>query len=164
LVIFDVDGVLTDGGIYVADDGHELRAFNVRDGHGIRMLKANGVEVAVISGRHSCAVQHRMADLDIPYVFQGQRNKGPVFEALLGQLNLEPVHAAFVGDDVVDLPMMRKVGLAIAVQDAHALVRQHAHWQTINPGGHGAVREVCELILKAHGKLDEALAWYQGET
>ncbi|MEW6354425.1 MAG: 3-deoxy-manno-octulosonate-8-phosphatase KdsC [Pseudomonadota bacterium] len=161
LVVFDVDGVLTDGSLFFGDDGEEYKAFNSRDGHGMKMLMQHGkVTIAVITGRTSGVVRHRMANLGIEHVFQGQLEKLPAFEALLAKLGLPPDQVAYVGDDVVDLPIMRRVGLAIAVQDAHPLVRQHAHWQTPNPGGRGAARDVCELIMEAQGVLEAQLQHY----
>ncbi|MCL4315887.1 MAG: 3-deoxy-manno-octulosonate-8-phosphatase KdsC [Gammaproteobacteria bacterium] len=160
LVVFDVDGVLTDGSLYLADDGQEYKAFNSRDGHGMKMLQATGVELAVITGRTSKVVEHRMASLGIEHVFQGQRHKLPVFETLIAGLKLRMEQVAFVGDDVVDLPVLRRVGLAIAVQDAHPLVKSHAHWQTPSNGGRGAARDVCEFIMQAQGNLDAQLGAY----
>jgi len=160
LVVFDVDGVLTDGSLFLGDGGEEYKAFHSRDGHGMKMLQEAGVELAVITGRTSRVVEHRMASLGIEHVFQGQQDKLPAFEALVARLGLAPAECAYVGDDVVDLPVMRRVGLAIAVQDAHPLVVRHAHWQTPSPGGRGAARDVCELILEARGELERMLARY----
>ncbi|MFA7094866.1 MAG: 3-deoxy-manno-octulosonate-8-phosphatase KdsC [Gammaproteobacteria bacterium] len=160
LVIFDVDGVLTDGSLFLSDSGEEYKAFHSRDGHGIKMLQRTGVQVAVITGRTSNVVIHRMRDLGVSLLYQGSIEKLPVFEALVEQLGVEPDHVAYVGDDVVDLPVMRRVGFAIAVQDAHPMVKKHAHWQTPNGGGRGAARDVCELIMEAQGTLDEALGKY----
>ncbi len=153
LVVFDVDGVLTDGRLYLGDSGEEYKVFHVRDGQGLVMLRDSGVRIAVISGRSSRAVAERMVELGIGYVFQGQADKLEVFEALLNEVGLEPTEVAYVGDDLPDLPVMRQVGLAIAVADAHPWVKQHAHWQTRLPGGQGAVREVCELLMEAQGML-----------
>lgn len=155
LVIFDVDGVLTDGGLYFDESGRENKVFHARDGHGIKMLQGAGVELAVISGRRTEAVTHRMAGLGVRHVYQGQQDKLPAFYELLNRLQINPEQTAYVGDDVVDLPIMLRVGLAVAVQDAHPLVIRHAHWQTPCPGGRGAARDVCELILDAQGKLQE---------
>ncbi len=161
LLIFDVDGVLTDGSLFLGDDGQEYKAFHSRDGHGIKMLMGHGVEVAIITGRSSQVVEHRMMNLGVTRVYQGQLDKTKAFAALLADMELQPEQVAYVGDDVVDLPVMRKVGLAIAVQDAHALVKQHAHWQTPNGGGRGAARDVCEMILEAQGKLAEEMEKYR---
>jgi 3-deoxy-D-manno-octulosonate 8-phosphate phosphatase (KDO 8-P phosphatase) len=160
LVIFDVDGVLTDGSLFIGDDGQEYKAFNSRDGHGMKMLRSTGVEIAIITGRSSEVVRHRVSDLGIRHVYQGQHDKLVAFDELLKTLNLATEEIAYVGDDVVDLPVMRRVGLAIAVQDAHFLVKQHAHWQTPHCGGRGAGRDVCELIMEARGTLDAELNKY----
>lgn len=160
LVIFDVDGVLTDGSLFIGDDGQEYKAFYSRDGHGMKMLQASGVGIAIITGRSSEVVNHRVADLGIEHVYQGQRDKTVAFEHLLGELGVPAEAIAYVGDDVVDLPVMRKVGFAIAVQDAHPLVKQHAHWQTPSGGGRGAARDVCELIMEAQGTLQAQLQLY----
>jgi 3-deoxy-D-manno-octulosonate 8-phosphate phosphatase (KDO 8-P phosphatase) len=160
LVVFDVDGVLSDGSLYFSDDGTEIKAFNSKDGHGIKMLKSSGVDVAVITGRSSPLVTRRMQALGIEHVFQGHEDKLPVFEKLLESLDLDAEQAAYVGDDVVDLPVMRRVGLAVSVADAHPLVLEHAHWCTRNPGGNGAAREVCEQVMAAQGTLDAQLEKY----
>ena len=160
LVIFDVDGVLTDGSLFIGDDGQEYKAFNSRDGHGMKMLRSTGVEIAIITGRSSEVVRHRVSDLGIRHVYQGQHDKLVAFDELLKTLNLATEEIAYVGDDVVDLPVMRRVGLAVAVQDAHFLVKQHAHWQTPHCGGRGAGRDVCELIMEAQGTLDAELNKY----
>jgi 3-deoxy-D-manno-octulosonate 8-phosphate phosphatase (KDO 8-P phosphatase) len=160
VVVFDVDGVLTDGSLFFGDDGQEYKAFYSRDGHGMKMLQRSGVEIGVITGRTSQVVLHRMANLGVSRVYQGQIEKLPSFLSLLEDLDLEPGQAAFVGDDVVDLPVMRRVGLAIAVQDAHPLVKEHAHWCTGRPGGRGAARDVCEFIMETQGTLDRQLEAY----
>lgn len=153
LVIFDVDGVLTDGRLYLGNDGNEFKAFHSRDGHGIKMLIEAGLEVAIISGRRAASVEQRSRDLGIRYVYLGVADKRTAFEDLRNQLGLAAHQIAYVGDDVIDLPVMTQVGLAIAVQDADAFVKQYAHWQTPSRGGRGAAREVCELMLKARGQL-----------
>jgi 3-deoxy-D-manno-octulosonate 8-phosphate phosphatase (KDO 8-P phosphatase) len=160
LVVFDVDGVLTDGSLYICDDGQEIKAFHSRDGHGMKMLQETGVKVAIITGRTSQVVTHRMESLGIEHVYQGRSEKLPTFISLLEEMKLSADQAAYVGDDVVDLPIMRKVGLAIAVQDAHDLVKKHAHWQTPSKGGKGAARDICELIMEAQNTLDRALQKY----
>jgi 3-deoxy-D-manno-octulosonate 8-phosphate phosphatase (KDO 8-P phosphatase) len=160
LVIFDVDGVLTDGSLFIGDDGQEYKAFNSKDGHGMRMLQDSGVDIAIITGRISNVVEHRVKELGIKYVYQGKRQKLPAYEELLQSVNLDHDQIAYVGDDVVDLPVMSKVGLAICVQDAHPYVKRHSHWITDRAGGRGAARDVCELILEAQGKLDALLASY----
>ena len=160
LAIFDVDGVLTDGGLFFDEAGRENKVFHSRDGHGLKMLQGAGVELAVISGRQTEAVTHRMAGLGIRHVYQGQQDKLPAFYELLDRLQIRAEQVAYVGDDVVDLPVMLQVGLAVAVQDAHPLVIEHAHWRTQNCGGRGAVRDVCELILDAQDKLQEVWRSY----
>lgn len=157
LVLFDIDGVLTDGRLVFDDDGREYKAFHSRDGHGIKLLQRTGVAVGVISGRASKAVEHRVRELGIAHVYQNCSEKLAPCRALLAELGLAFSQAAFVGDDVVDLPVMLQVGLALAVQDAHWLVKHHAHWVTPSGGGRGAVREVCELIMHAHGTYTAAL-------
>jgi len=160
LVIFDVDGVLTDGRLIFGDDGQEYKAFHSRDGHGMKMLQHSGVEVGIITGRSSKVVEHRMANLGIQHVYQGQLDKLPAFEKLIAKLNFSPEQVAYVGDDVVDLPIMLRVGLAVAVADAHPLVIQHAHWQTPHAGGQGAARDICEMIMEARGSLETELQRY----
>ncbi len=160
LVIFDVDGVLTDGSLFFGDDGQEYKAFHSRDGHGMKMLQKSGVPIGIITGRNSKVVEHRMNNLGITHVYQGKLDKLPAFEELCTTLGVTAEQVAYVGDDVVDLPILRRVGLAVAVQDAHPLVKQHAHWTTEHGGGRGAARDLCELILSAQGNLDEALAPY----
>ncbi len=160
LIIFDVDGVLTDGSLFIGDDGQEYKAFNSRDGHGMKMLQRSGVDIAIITGRTSEVVKHRVKDLGIKYVYQGQLDKVIAMKDLLSTLKLEPDVVAYVGDDVVDLPVMLKIGLAIAVQNAHKLVKMHSHWITPSEGGKGAAREICELIMEAQGTLDDAMQEY----
>lgn len=160
LVVFDVDGVLTDGSLFIGDQGEEYKAFHSRDGLGMKMLRQSGVEIGIITARTSEVVRHRMESLDISHVYQGQLEKLPAFEELVARLGLAMEQTAYVGDDVVDLPVLRRAGLAIAVQDAHPLARQHAHWQTPHGGGRGAARDVCELIMEAQHTLDEQLARY----
>jgi len=160
LVIFDVDGVLTDGSLFLGDDGLEYKAFNSRDGHGMKMLQKSGVTIAIITGRTSKVVEYRMQSLGIEHVYQGQLDKRIAFAELLEKLALDANQVAYVGDDVVDLPVMAKVGLAIAVQDAHSMVLKHAHWQTPSCGGRGAGRDVCEMLMEARGVLQEELDSY----
>ena len=160
LIIFDVDGVLTDGSLYIGDDGQEYKAFHSKDGHGMVMLQQTGVQIAIITGRTSEVVRIRMTSLGIEHVYQGKRDKLPAYEELKQATGLHDGQIAYVGDDVVDLPVMTRVGLAIAVQDAHALAKQHAHWVTPSGGGRGAAREACELIMDAQGKLQNLLDSY----
>jgi 3-deoxy-D-manno-octulosonate 8-phosphate phosphatase (KDO 8-P phosphatase) len=135
LIIFDVDGVLTDGGLYFTDDGTEFKRFNSLDGHGIKLLKENGIEPAVISARNSKSVNHRMQNLGVKHFYQGQSNKVIAFNALLEKLHINADEVAYMGDDVIDLPVMTKVGFAIAVANAHDLVKQNAHLVTQKIGG-----------------------------
>jgi 3-deoxy-D-manno-octulosonate 8-phosphate phosphatase (KDO 8-P phosphatase) len=163
LLIFDVDGVLTDGGLFMDKDGHEYKQFNSRDGHGMKMLQETGVRIAIITGRNSAAVTHRMNGLGVTLVYQGQHDKRVAFEQLLQDLGLKADEVGYVGDDIVDLPVMRQVGLAVAVQDAHFAVKKHAHWQTPCAGGRGAARDICEFIMEAQGTLAGQLAKYMAE-
>ncbi len=151
LLILDVDGVLTDGRLYFDAKGETLKVFHVRDGHGIKMLRRGGIEVAMVSGRRSDAAFHRARELDLTRYYEGVRDKVAIFEELLAALNLTPPQVAAVGDELVDLPLFHRVGLAVAVADAVPEVIAAAHWVTTLPGGTGAVREVCDLLLKAQG-------------
>ena len=160
LIAFDVDGVMTDGGLYFSDSGEEFKRFNSLDGHGIKMLRASGVEVAIITGRTSRCVAARAQNLGITHVFQGVENKLEAMLELLSKLKLSRDTAAYMGDDVVDLMVMRHVGLAISVPQSPLLVRKHSHYVTEREGGHGAVREACELIMSAQDTLDAQLAQY----
>lgn len=162
LIIFDVDGVLTDGSLYFDNQGQEYKAFNVKDGLGMRMLMDSGVKLAIITGRQSDLVMHRANNLKIPpeFIYQGCSDKRVAFAELCAQTGIKPEHIAYVGDDMIDLPVMTKVGLPIAVADAHESVKQHAVWVTDKPGGKGAAREVCDMLLDAQGKLDALLAGY----
>ena len=160
LVIFDVDGVLTDGSLFLGDDGEEYKAFNSRDGHGMKMLQSTGIQIGIITGRTSDVVRHRMQSLGVQHVYQGKLDKRPAFEELCQLTGISPEQVAYVGDDVVDLPILVRAGLAIGVQDAHPLVKQHSHWLTPSNGGRGAARDVCELILHAQGKLEDMMNKY----
>lgn len=160
LVAFDVDGVMTDGGLFLSDSGEEFKRFNSLDGHGIKMLRASGVEVAIITGRSSRCVEIRAKNLGIPHVYQGVEHKLDAMLDLLGKVNLQPDAVAYMGDDVVDLGVMSHVGLAITVPESPQWVRERSHYVTCRSGGHGAVREACELIMSAQGTLDAQLAPY----
>jgi 3-deoxy-D-manno-octulosonate 8-phosphate phosphatase (KDO 8-P phosphatase) len=153
-----VDGVLTDGKLWYTAAGHELKAFNAHDGFGLKRLLANGVEVAVITARLSKIVTERMADLGVAHVYQDQQNKLACLEHLLHALRLEHDQAAYTGDDLPDLAAMNRVGLSIAVANAHPWLRERAHWRTRHCGGDGAAREVCDLLLAAQGKAEAELA------
>ena len=160
LAIFDVDGVLTDGRLYFLADGSEFKTFNTLDGHGIKMLIASGVQTAIISGRSSPVVERRAANLGIQHLIQGREDKLVVLEQLLGELGLGYEEVAYLGDDLPDLPVIRRVGLGMAVASADGFVRQHAHGVTAARGGEGAAREFCELIMRAQGTLEAAQAAY----
>ncbi|MCK5813373.1 MAG: 3-deoxy-manno-octulosonate-8-phosphatase KdsC [Cocleimonas sp.] len=162
LVIFDVDGVLTDGKLFYDNNGDEYKAFNAKDGHGLQMLEKAGIAVAIITGRQSELVNHRAANLNLsPHmIYQGYSDKRLAFKDLLEKTGLSATQIAYVGDDVIDLPVMTKVGLPIAVYDAHWFVQKHADWISQQRGGHGAVREICEMLLEAQGKLDFLLETY----
>jgi 3-deoxy-D-manno-octulosonate 8-phosphate phosphatase (KDO 8-P phosphatase) len=155
LLVLDVDGVLTDGTLYFGARGEALKAFNVRDGHGIKLLQATGLQVAVISGRRSPAVTRRCRELGIRQVVQGAANKSRALDTVLSRLGLGDARAvACIGDDTPDIPLFARVGLAIAVADAHPLARAAAQRVTTLPGGRGAVREACDWILAARGFLN----------
>ena len=160
LLILDVDGVLTDGKLFFDHQGNEYKSFHARDGHGIKLLRQTGVEVAVISGRKSNSVALRMKNLGIEHVYQGHENKQAAFNEIIEKIGITPEQAAHVGDDLLDLPIMTRVGLAIAVSDANFAVKQRADWCTTLPGGHGAVREVCDFIMQAQGHFDEVVNAY----
>jgi 3-deoxy-D-manno-octulosonate 8-phosphate phosphatase (KDO 8-P phosphatase) len=153
LAIFDVDGVMTDGTIYIGAAGEAFKAFNILDGHGVKMLQAGGVVTAIISGRASEAVTRRAAELGIAHVVQGCPDKLAAFEQLRAELGFEPAACAFMGDDLPDLPAMQSCGFAVAVANAVEAVKQSAHYVTRASGGRGAVREFCELVLAARGQL-----------
>lgn len=156
LLICDVDGVLSDGLIYMGNQGEELKAFHVRDGYGIRCLITQGIPVAIITGRQSQLVANRAATLGIKHLYQGQSDKVHAFNKILDTLSLTPDQVAYIGDDLIDWPVMQKVGLSVAVADAHPLLIKRADYTTHIAGGHGAVRELCDLILLSQGKLDNA--------
>ena len=160
IVIFDVDGVLTDGTLYFTDGGEEIKAFNSRDGHGMKMLKASGVELAIITARESRSVKLRAENLNITLLYQGEKNKLKVFESLVTKLKIDMSSCAYVGDDLIDLPVMTRCGLSICVPSSPILVKKHAHYVTNSEGGQGAVREVCEMIMRSQGTLDTQLDKY----
>lgn len=160
LMAFDVDGVMTDGGLHYTDDGRELKTFNVQDGFGLKLIQRAGIELAIVTGRTSGVVAARAADLDIEHVFQGVGDKRAVVGGLIENLGLHWQEVAFMGDDLIDLPAMLQCGLAVAPANAHALVKERAHAVTNASGGNGAVREAVELVLAAQGKLEALLATY----
>ena len=160
LLLMDCDGVLTDGRITLVEGGDEQKSFHTRDGHGLVLLHRAGLRSGIISGRTSQLVVMRASDLGIAYVRQGAHDKLKAFEELLAEACVEASEVAFVGDDVVDIPLMRRSVLAVAVADAGRDTRAAAHYVTHLPGGFGAVREVCELVLKAQGRWDELMKRY----
>jgi len=160
VAIFDVDGVLTDGALYYTDTGEEMKAFSVHDGHGMRMLRESSVALAIISSRSSRALEARARNLGIELLYQGVADKLAAFSELLDRCNVGAEACAYVGDDLVDLPVMKRCGLAVAVPDAPALVRRRVQYVTRARGGHGAAREFCEIILHAQGSLAARLADY----
>lgn len=157
LLLLDVDGVLTDGGIVYSDRGEEIKVFDVKDGLGIRLLMRAGIEVGIVTGRSSKALFHRCRNLGIARIHDGVRDKVAALESILIETGLSETQVAFVADDLPDLPMLSRVGLPVAVADAARIVREKAAWVTKAPGGKGAVRQVCEAILEAQGLWQEAV-------
>lgn len=160
MLVMDVDGVLTDGKLYYNAHGEESKAFYVQDGLGLKLLQGTGVRLAIISGRADRCVEHRARALGIDYYFAGIKDKAEALAALAEQSGIAPSACAFVGDDLIDLPALRRVGLPIAVPAASPLVQQHVRYVTGAPGGAGALREVCELIMQAQGSWDAAIGKY----
>ncbi|NMM41925.1 3-deoxy-manno-octulosonate-8-phosphatase KdsC [Pseudoalteromonas arctica] len=152
LLICDIDGVFSDGRIYLGNQGEELKAFNTKDGFGIKALINSGFEVAVITGRHSQIVQQRMTSLTVPHIYQGQENKLQAYQQLKDKLQLTDKQIAYIGDDGPDMPVMELVGFAVAVNDAHPLIKRISHYTTMLPGGFGAVRELTDLLMLENGK------------
>jgi len=148
LLLLDVDGVMTDGRIIYLNDGGEAKAFDVKDGHGLKLIQRAGIQVGIITGRQSDIVARRAAELGIELVYQGAKDKMQPFMEILEKLGLEPSEVAYVGDDLVDLPVMRMVGFSVTVADASDDIKPYADLVTSRPGGRGAVREVCDLLLK----------------
>lgn len=161
LLILDVDGVMTDGRIIMDNEGCEMKNFDVRDGHGLKIIQRYGIKVALLTGRQSKVVEHRARDLEIEDVYQGAFNKKDVFEKILEKHKLSAGAAAFMGDDIVDIPVLKRVGFSAAVADALDVVKKSVDYITKNRGGHGAVREICEMILQAQGKWPEIAAKYE---
>jgi 3-deoxy-D-manno-octulosonate 8-phosphate phosphatase (KDO 8-P phosphatase) len=157
LMIFDVDGVLTDGRLWYGPGGEQLKAFHSFDGHGMKMLAASGVACALLSGRRSDAVATRAAELDIGDVLQGIHEKLPAFQALIRRLGVAVEHAGFMGDELVDLPVLTRCGFACAPREAPEAVRGRAHYVASTPAGYGAAREVCEFVMRAQGTFERAL-------
>ncbi|MDI6726389.1 MAG: HAD-IIIA family hydrolase [Smithellaceae bacterium] len=161
VLLLDVDGVLTDGRIIIDDAGVETKNFNVKDGHWLKMLMGFGIEVIIITGRTSRVVEHRARDLGIVELYQGVRNKVAVYEEILERKALFPEEVAFIGDDLVDAPLLRRVGFAATVADATEMVRDIVHYVAKAGGGRGGVREICELIIRGQGKWQETLDLYE---
>lgn len=160
LMAFDVDGVMTDGSLYFTPEGREMKAFNSRDGHGMKMLQQAGVRLAIITGRTSQVVELRAQNLGVGLLLQGVEDKRAALVGLAREAGLDLAQTGYMGDDVVDLPVLRACGFSASVPDGHPLVRRHVHYVSRAPAGRGAVREVCELILQAQGALDTMLAGY----
>jgi 3-deoxy-D-manno-octulosonate 8-phosphate phosphatase (KDO 8-P phosphatase) len=160
VVFFDVDGVLTDGGLLFSEHGETLKRFNTLDGHGIKLLQRAGITPAVVTGRDSAPLRERLRALGVTHARFGTEDKRPAAEAILAELGLDWSQAAAMGDDWPDLPMMRRAVLSCAPPHAHAEVLAHAHWVTQRSGGNGAVRELCDLLLLATGAYDRLLQGY----
>lgn len=161
ILFMDVDGVMTDGRIIMTDAGHEIKNFNVRDGHGIKMIHRYGIEVVLLTGRRSEVVKYRARDLGIKHVYQKTFNKKEVFTKILQKMEITAAAAAFIGDDLIDIPVLRAAGFSAAVADALPEVLKSVDYVTKNKGGCGAVREICDLILQAQGKWPEIAARYE---
>jgi 3-deoxy-D-manno-octulosonate 8-phosphate phosphatase (KDO 8-P phosphatase) len=164
LLILDVDGVMTDGGLTIGDDGQEYKTFHAHDGLGMKLLKASGVSLAIITGRTSNVVKKRAESTGVTHFYQGAEDKLEAFRDLMQSSGLQAEQCAFMGDDVVDLPPMLQCGLAIAVPDSPRLLLERVHYVTRKAGGHGAVREVCELIMQAQGSFDAQMAQFLTEA
>lgn len=160
LMIFDVDGILTDGSLHYGPDGESIKTFNVLDGHGIKLLQQSGVMTAIISARKSAIVARRAADLGIQHLFQGVHDKRTAFEQLLADTKTPADACGFVGDDVIDLPILLRVGFAASVPNGHAEVKSRVHYVTQASGGRGAARELCDFILRAQGNYEAVLVPY----
>lgn len=160
LMIFDVDGILTDGSLHFGPEGEVIKTFNVLDGHGIKMLQQSGVATAIISARQSAIVARRASDLGIHHVYQGVHDKRSAFEQLLADTNLTADACGFAGDDVIDLPVLLRAGFAASVANGHPEVRSRVHYVAQAGGGSGAAREICDFILRAQGNYAAALAPY----
>ncbi len=154
LLICDVDGVFSDGLIYMGNNGEELKTFHTRDGYGVKSLMNAGIEIAIITGRKSQIVENRMTALGISLIYQGQDDKVKAYQDICEKLSIAPEQTGYIGDDLIDWPVMEKVGLKVCVADGHPLLVQRANYVTTIKGGHGAVREVCDLILQARNELD----------
>ncbi len=163
LLLLDVDGVLTDGSIIYDDKANEIKVFNAKDGFGLKLVMSAGIKVGLVTGRTSKALHRRCRDLGIRYIYDGVQQKARLLDKITAETGVAADNAAFIGDDLPDLPLMKRIGLSIAVADAHELVRHHSDWVTSAPGGRGAVREVCDAMLKARGDWEKMLEQYQGK-
>jgi len=160
LMIFDVDGVMSDGGLMIGDDGQEYKTFNSQDGLGLKLLQKSGVELAIITGRTSTVVSKRAESLGIKYLYQGVDDKLTAYNDLINKLSIDPQETGFMGDDMIDVPAMLRAGFAASVPAAFDNVKNQAQYITTRQGGKGAVREVCEVIMQAQGTFDAVTAHY----
>jgi 3-deoxy-D-manno-octulosonate 8-phosphate phosphatase (KDO 8-P phosphatase) len=160
VVVFDVDGVMTNGGLMLGDDGLEYKNFHSQDGLGLKLLGNTGIRMAIVTGRTSKVVAKRAENIKIAHVYQGVEDKLEAFQHILKDLNVSAEECVFMGDDVIDLPPMRRAGLAVTVPHAMPLVKEYAHYITTREAGHGAVRELCELLMKAQGTFDGQMAQF----
>jgi 3-deoxy-D-manno-octulosonate 8-phosphate phosphatase (KDO 8-P phosphatase) len=160
LLLLDVDGVLTDGSVIYSDEDSETKVFNVKDGFGLKLVMAAGIKVGLVTGRTSRALHRRCRDLGIRYIYDGVQQKAPLLDKIITETGVGAANTAFIGDDLPDLPLMRRIGLSIAVADAHEVVRDYSEWITSAPGGRGAVREVCDALLKARGDWEKMMEHY----
>ena len=158
LLLLDVDGVLTDGSIIYSDEDSETKVFNVKDGYGLKLVMSTGIKVGLVTGRTSKALHRRCRDLGIKYIYDGVQQKAQLLDKIVLETGVAADHTAFIGDDLPDIPLMKRIGLSIAVADAHEMVRDYSDWITSAPGGRGAVREVCDALLKARGHWEKLMA------
>ena len=158
LLLLDVDGVLTDGSIIFSDEASETKVFNVKDGYGLKLVMSTGIKVGLVTGRTSKALHRRCRDLGIKYIYDGVQQKAQLLDKIVLETGVDADNTAFIGDDLPDIPLMRRIGLSIAVADAHEMVRDYSDWITSAPGGRGAVREVCDALLKARGHWEKLMA------
>jgi len=158
LLLLDVDGVLTDGSIIYSDEDSETKVFNVKDGYGLKLVMSTGIKVGLVTGRTSKALHRRCRDLGIKYIYDGVQQKAQLLDKIVLETGVDADNTAFIGDDLPDIPLMKRIGLSIAVADAHEMVRDYSDWITSAPGGRGAVREVCDALLKARGHWEKLMA------
>jgi len=160
LLLLDVDGVLTDGRIVYGSGGQEFKAFDVKDGHGLKLLQRAGVSIGIITGRDSEVVTRRASELDVEYLYQGAKDKLAPYREILQKSGLRDEEIAYVGDDLIDLPILRRVGFSATVADAVDEVKGHVDYVASRPGGRGAVREICDVLLRSIGQWDEVTSRY----